>query len=162
MCHTPNNNLTPPISLPGSSERSVKVSGSREEVTQCIYHICDAVLDCPVRGDTRLYRPDKGFSDDRGYSSRGSSSRMSDRSVTWDHNISVITYCYSGETGVLPETSAAMPLELWQTLVGDKMMAMVTEIRGECDNGDTDHVLLILSSDWSMNVNTVFWLVNEC
>ena len=44
--------------LPGSSERSMKVSGSREEVTQCIYHICCAFLDSPTRGDTWLYRPD--------------------------------------------------------------------------------------------------------
>ena len=68
---------------PGSSERSVKVSGSREEVTQCIYHICCALLDSPARGDTRLYRPDSGFSDGRG------SSRMSDR------DRSVLTFkCY--------------------------------------------------------------------
>merc|ERR1711915_738616 len=62
--------------LPGSSERSVKVSGTRDEVTQCIYHICCALLDSPARGDTRLYRPDGGFSG--GYSD-GRSSRRSDR-----------------------------------------------------------------------------------
>ena len=42
-------------------------------MTQCIYHICCALLDSPPRADTRLYRPDSGYSDSRG------SSRMSDR-----------------------------------------------------------------------------------
>ena len=59
---------TPPV---GSSERYVKVAGNREEVkffesgipvisilkvTQCIYHICCALLDSPIKGETRLYR----------------------------------------------------------------------------------------------------------
>ena len=52
--------------VPGSTERSVKVSGSREEVTQCIYHICGSLLDSPSRGETRLYRPDSGFGDGGG------------------------------------------------------------------------------------------------
>jgi len=59
-------------SLPGSTERSVKVSGTRDEVTQCIYHICCALLDSPARGETRLYRPDGGFSGGDGRSSRRS------------------------------------------------------------------------------------------
>jgi len=59
--------------LPGSSERSVKVSGSREEVTQCIYHICCALLESPPKGDPRLYRPDGGFSDNRGFGGGGGS-----------------------------------------------------------------------------------------
>jgi len=61
---------TPPI---GSSERYVKVAGNREEVTQCIYHICCALLDSPIKGETRLYRPDTGFQNEvRGPRSRGS------------------------------------------------------------------------------------------
>ena len=51
----------------------MKVAGSREEVTQCIYHICCALLDSPARADIRLYRPDSGYSDSRG------TSRMSER-----------------------------------------------------------------------------------
>jgi len=47
--------------LPGSSERYVKVAGNREEVTQCIYHICCALLESPPKGEPRLYRPDTGF-----------------------------------------------------------------------------------------------------
>jgi transcription antitermination factor NusA-like protein len=47
--------------LPGSSETSVKVSGSREEVTECIYHICCTLLEYPPKGEPRLYRPDVGF-----------------------------------------------------------------------------------------------------
>jgi len=59
--------------LPGSSERYVKVAGNREEVTQCIYHICCALLDSPIKGETRLYRPDTGFQNEvRGPRSRGS------------------------------------------------------------------------------------------
>ena len=59
--------------LPGSSERYVKVAGNREEVTQCIYHICCALLEAPVRGEAKLYRPDTGFQDQiRGPKPRGS------------------------------------------------------------------------------------------
>jgi len=65
--------------LPGSSERSVKVSGSREEVTQCIYHLCCALLECPPKGEPRLYRPDGGFGDSsRGYGGNGSRGRDRD------------------------------------------------------------------------------------
>ena len=56
--------------------------GSWEEVTQCIYHICCALLDSPARGDTRMYRPDSGYSDVDG---RGSS-RMSDRDSRKDRS----------------------------------------------------------------------------
>jgi len=49
------------------------VSGSREEVTQCIYHICCALLESPPKGDPRLYRPDGGFSDNRGFGGGGGS-----------------------------------------------------------------------------------------
>lgn len=65
--------ILPVSPYPGSSERSVKVSGSREEVTQCIYHICCALLDSPPKGDPRLYRPDGGFSDNRGFGGGGGS-----------------------------------------------------------------------------------------
>ena len=58
------------------------MSGSREEVTQCIYHICCALLDSPARGDTRMYRPDSGYSNVDG---RGSS-RMSDRDSRKDRS----------------------------------------------------------------------------
>jgi len=47
------------------------VSGSREEVTQCIYHICCALLESPPKGDPRLYRPDGGFGDNRGFGGGG-------------------------------------------------------------------------------------------
>ena len=49
------------------------VAGSREAVTQCIYHLCASMLDSPARPDTRLYRPDSGYSDSRG------AARMADR-----------------------------------------------------------------------------------
>ena len=65
--------------LPGSSERRVGVSGGRDAVTQCIYHLCCALLDSPARPDTRLYRPDTGFSDGGGARGGGGGSRMSDR-----------------------------------------------------------------------------------
>jgi len=53
----------------------VKVSGSREEVTQCIYHICCALLESPPKGEPKLYKPDGGWSggDNRGYGGGGGS-----------------------------------------------------------------------------------------
>ena len=54
------------------------MSGGRDAVTQCIYHLCCALLDSPARPDTRLYRPDTGFSDGGG-ARGGGGSRMSDR-----------------------------------------------------------------------------------
>jgi len=61
--------------LPGSSERYVKVAGNREEVTQCIYHICCALLESPPKGEPRLYRPDTGFQNEV----RGPRMRLGDR-----------------------------------------------------------------------------------
>jgi len=67
--------------LPGSNERSVKVSGSREEVTQCIYHICCALLECPPKSEAKLYKPDGGWGGGDGRSNYGGSgnSRGRDR-----------------------------------------------------------------------------------
>ena len=56
-----------------------------EEVTQCIYHICCALLDSLARGDTR---PDSGYSDVDG---RGSS-RMSHRDSRRDRSPMLIDY----------------------------------------------------------------------
>ena len=59
----------------------MKVSGSREEVTQCIYHICCALLESPPKGEPRLYRPDGGGfgGDSRGFGGGGGSSRGRER-----------------------------------------------------------------------------------
>jgi len=43
--------------LPGSTERSVTVSGSRDAVTQSIYHICCVMLESPAKGNTLQYQP---------------------------------------------------------------------------------------------------------
>ena len=47
-------------SLPGSTERSVTVAGSRDAVTQCIYHICCVMLESPAKGTTVQYQPGRG------------------------------------------------------------------------------------------------------
>lgn len=48
--------------LPGSTERSVTVNGSRDAVTQCIYHICCVMLESPAKGNTMQYQPGRtGF-----------------------------------------------------------------------------------------------------
>ena len=47
-------------SLPGSTERSVTVAGSRDAVTQCIYHICCVMLESPAKGTTVQYQPRRG------------------------------------------------------------------------------------------------------
>lgn len=47
-------------SLPGSTERSVTVSGSKDAVTQCIYHICCVMLESPAKGTTVQYQPGRG------------------------------------------------------------------------------------------------------
>ena len=65
----------------------MKVSGTRDEMGQCIFHICLQLLDSPPKGDTRvgykwyqshvfnhawqMYRPDSGFADGRGGRSGG-------------------------------------------------------------------------------------------
>ena len=46
--------------LPGSTERSVTVAGSRDAVTQCIYHICCVMLESPAKGTTVQYQPGRG------------------------------------------------------------------------------------------------------
>jgi transcription antitermination factor NusA-like protein len=43
--------------LPGSTERLVTVSGSRDEVTQCIYHICCTMIESPAKGTNKQYEP---------------------------------------------------------------------------------------------------------
>ena len=45
--------------LPGSTERSVRVGGSRDAVTLCVYHICCVVLENPTKGTTVQYQPGK-------------------------------------------------------------------------------------------------------
>jgi len=46
--------------LPGSTERSVTVGGSRDAVTQCIHHICCVMLENPNKGTTVQYQPGRG------------------------------------------------------------------------------------------------------
>jgi len=46
--------------LPGSTERSVTVAGSREAVTKCIYHVCCVMLESPAKGTTVQYQPGRG------------------------------------------------------------------------------------------------------
>lgn len=43
--------------LPNSTERAVTISGTGEAITQCIYHICNVMLDSPPKGATIPYRP---------------------------------------------------------------------------------------------------------
>jgi hypothetical protein len=45
--------------LPGSTERSVRVGGSRDAVTQCVYHICFVALENPTKGTNVQYQPGK-------------------------------------------------------------------------------------------------------
>lgn len=67
-------------SLPDSSEREVRVKGSREEVTQCIFHICGLLLENPPKGEPKLYRPDRGFTErERGGGGGGGRSMDSGR-----------------------------------------------------------------------------------
>jgi len=46
--------------LPGSTERMVTVSGSKDAVTQCIYHVCCVMLESPAKGTTVQYQPGRG------------------------------------------------------------------------------------------------------
>merc|ERR1719412_1910229 len=46
--------------LPGSTERMVTVTGSRDSVTQCVYHICCVFLESPAKGTTVQYQPGRG------------------------------------------------------------------------------------------------------
>uniref|UniRef100_A0A1Y1LEN0 K Homology domain-containing protein n=1 Tax=Photinus pyralis TaxID=7054 RepID=A0A1Y1LEN0_PHOPY len=43
--------------LPNSTERAVTISGTAEAITQCIYHICNVMLESPPKGATIPYRP---------------------------------------------------------------------------------------------------------
>jgi len=43
--------------LPASTERMVTVAGSKDAVTQCIYHICCVMLESPAKGTTVQYQP---------------------------------------------------------------------------------------------------------
>ncbi|XP_066150563.1 poly(rC)-binding protein 3 isoform X3 [Euwallacea fornicatus] len=43
--------------LPNSTERAVTISGTGEAITQCIYHICNVMLESPPKGATIPYRP---------------------------------------------------------------------------------------------------------
>ncbi|XP_055856503.1 poly(rC)-binding protein 3 isoform X2 [Episyrphus balteatus] len=43
--------------LPNSTERAVTLSGSAEQITQCIYQICLVMLESPPKGATIPYRP---------------------------------------------------------------------------------------------------------
>ncbi|XP_056629888.1 poly(rC)-binding protein 3 isoform X2 [Diorhabda carinulata] len=43
--------------LPNSTERAVTISGTGEAITQCIYHICNVMLESPPKGATIPFRP---------------------------------------------------------------------------------------------------------
>ncbi|XP_055687853.1 poly(rC)-binding protein 3 isoform X7 [Lutzomyia longipalpis] len=43
--------------LPNSTERAVTLSGTADQITQCIYHICYVMLESPPKGATIPYRP---------------------------------------------------------------------------------------------------------
>ncbi|CAD5125717.1 DgyrCDS13925 [Dimorphilus gyrociliatus] len=43
--------------LPNSTERAVTISGSADQITQCIFHICAVMLESPPKGATIPYRP---------------------------------------------------------------------------------------------------------
>ncbi|XP_062519657.1 poly(rC)-binding protein 3-like isoform X2 [Corticium candelabrum] len=43
--------------LPGSTERTVTISGTPDSITQCIYQICCVMLEHPPKGPTIPYRP---------------------------------------------------------------------------------------------------------
>ncbi|CAG9823793.1 unnamed protein product [Phaedon cochleariae] len=43
--------------LPNSTERAVTLSGTGEAITQCIFHICNVMLESPPKGATIPYRP---------------------------------------------------------------------------------------------------------
>jgi poly(rC)-binding protein 2/3/4 len=61
--------------LPGSSERMVTVVGSRDAVTQCVYHVCCVFLESPAKGTTVQYQPGRGASFGPGPMARGGEGR---------------------------------------------------------------------------------------
>ena len=46
--------------LPSSTERAVTISGTKDAITQCIYHICCVMLESPAKGTTVPYSPKGG------------------------------------------------------------------------------------------------------
>jgi len=46
--------------LPGSTERAVTVSGTRDSVNQTVYHICVTLLETPVKDGNVQYQPGRG------------------------------------------------------------------------------------------------------
>lgn len=46
--------------LPNSTERAVTIWGTRNAITQCIYHICCVMLESPPKGTTIPYTPKSG------------------------------------------------------------------------------------------------------
>ena len=53
-----------PKLLPDSDKRNIKIIGSREKVQQCIYHICCALLERPLKEKPKLYRPNTDVLDE--------------------------------------------------------------------------------------------------
>jgi len=47
--------------LPNSTERTVTISGTKNNITQCIYQICCVMLESPPKGTTIPYTPKAGF-----------------------------------------------------------------------------------------------------
>lgn len=47
--------------LPNSTERTVTIGGSRNNITQCIYQICCVMLESPPKGTTIPYTPKAGL-----------------------------------------------------------------------------------------------------
>ena len=58
--------------LPNSTERSVTISGPKDAITQCIYHICCVMLESPPKGTPIPYTPKAGGSLMSGVGHRGS------------------------------------------------------------------------------------------
>jgi len=57
--------------LPGCTERCVTVSGGKDSITQCIYHICCVMLESPAKGSTVQYQPGRGGMRHDGRDGRG-------------------------------------------------------------------------------------------
>jgi len=59
--------------LPNSTERTVTIGGSRNNITQCIYQICCVMLESPPKGTTIPYSPKSGLIGSGGRGGRGGS-----------------------------------------------------------------------------------------
>ena len=46
--------------LPNSTERAVTISGAKDAITQCIYHVCLVMLESPAKGTPVPYSPKMG------------------------------------------------------------------------------------------------------